>query len=68
MANIDILSKAALLAGLSKAQLESLEACGETRGLAQDEVVFEEGAPGAPAFSLFGPLHFVARPEWPRAG
>lgn len=52
MANIDILSKAALLAGLSRAQLESLEACGETRGLAQDEVVFEEGALGDEIFLL----------------
>ncbi len=52
MANIDILKKASLLVGFTDTQLKSLESCGETRDLAQDEVVFEEGAPGDEIFVL----------------
>ena len=52
MGNIDILKKAKLLAGLSDKQLEALEACGDTRSHTQDEVVFEEGAPGNEIFVL----------------
>jgi CRP/FNR family transcriptional regulator, cyclic AMP receptor protein len=52
MANIDILKKASLLAGLTDGQLKSLDSCGETRKLAQDEVVFEEGALGDEVFVL----------------
>jgi len=52
MANIDILKKTTLFAGLSGAQLMALESGGETRLLARDAVVFEEGTPGDEVFVL----------------
>ncbi len=52
MANIEILKKASLLAGLTDAQLKSLESAGETRKLDQDEVVFDEGVSGDEIFVL----------------
>jgi CRP/FNR family cyclic AMP-dependent transcriptional regulator len=52
MANIDILKKANLFAGLSGKQIDALESIGETRKHAQDKVVFEEGTPGDEIFVL----------------
>jgi len=52
MANIDILRKTDLFAGLSGAQLAALVSIGETRNHAQDKVVFEEGSPGDEVFVL----------------